>query len=91
MPNSEQKIDLNGTFKCPNCGFKDSLHPYGSKQRREQNLDTMICFLKSNHAITSDNAEEIANSFCDRHFRYSYNTKKDIVEQALKIVYHFGQ
>ena len=80
MPNSEQ---LTATFRCPNCGFKDSLHPYGSKQRREQNFNTLVEFLKENNACTPNNAHEIANSFCDRHFRYCHNTKKDIIEQAL--------
>ena len=80
MPNSEQ---LQATFSCPNCGFKDSLHPYGSKQRREQNFQTLVDFLKANCSITPQNAHAIANNFCDRHFRYCGNTKKDIVEQAL--------
>ena len=71
-------------FSCGKCEPK-----YGSRQRREKNLDELVLFLrnwKDQPQTDLNKANEIAERYSDIHFHYSYNTKRDIVLQALMIV-----
>ncbi len=65
-------------------------YPYGSRQRRMQNLEALVNFLetwkesqKKSVNTNLNNCVKVAERFCDMNFQYGYVTKKDITEQAL--------
>jgi len=61
--------------------------PYGSRQKRIENFNTLVAFLeqwKANPNNESfEEAHHVATRFCNLNFQYGYVSRKDIVEQAL--------
>jgi len=65
-------------------------YPYGSRQKRMQNLELLVNFLQTwkesqikQEKNTDDICVKVAERFCDMNFQYGQVTKKDITEQAL--------
>ena len=67
------------------------VYPYGSRQKRMENFEALVNFLRKWKASQEKvcegkvitNPVKIAERFCDMNFQYGYVTKKDITEQAL--------
>jgi Fe-S cluster assembly ATPase SufC len=68
MPNSEPKI-----------------YPFGSRQKRIENFNALVEFLLAwkKGRENLDNAQAIAERFCNVNFQYGYVSRNDIVIQAL--------
>ena len=67
--------------------LEPKIYPYGSRQKRIENFNALVEFLKKWKASQLDldraNPVKVAERFCDMNFQYGYVTKKDITEQAL--------
>ena len=81
MPNLEPISDAQHRFV---------EYPYGSRQKRMQNLELLVNFLQTwkesqikQEKNTDDICVKVAERFCDMNFQYGHVTKKDITEQAL--------
>lgn len=63
------------------------IYPYGSRQKRMENLEALVNFLqkwkKTQSDVNSIDGVKVAERFCDMNFQYGHVTKKDITEQAL--------
>ena len=63
--------------------LEPKVYPYGSRQKRMENFNALVEFLKKWKENNKGNPVKVAERFCDMNFQYGYVTKKDITEQAL--------
>ena len=75
MPNSEPVLDVPE-------------YAYGSAQKRSENLNALVDFLKKWKKTNPDlsQSRKVADRFCCMNFQYGYVSRNDICQHALMIV-----